>query len=459
MKRLFVILSGIVCFSVIGYSDQSGSLVVSPGSDVSWGCVLKPYETATLTITVAAPPPGYRLKSKTVAITSSSPDFCWGGGYSVVNSALTSAVTRVTVSCVWEPIPGEGGGPGTPPPNLYGSATGIASAQPGEYWNVADTHVLAVGNSVSVRAYKNDNEPAPSAWSISGPATIAGAGASATVAGTAPSASEFDVIVHSVCNETGQSDDELLTVVGVKSIEVDPDVVCVGNANVSYEITTQPEGYNYMVSYTPADTSTPGVKEVIATCGTSAATCSVIVVGFSGGTLSVEGGGNMRFYPSILGGDTVLNAETDNPPFPGAYFDGTGTTVPEGVTFNWRLSLKQYNTRTIVGMSNGVIIGTETTSGWDGGEEYAGTSFTITGTGEIHANDSPSQSYNVTKMYHDGVRSATFTDEFDLYLYGKICSNKILLDTQNWGWSFSFTLSTNAVGEVEYTVTSKDEIP
>ena len=196
-KRFFVILAGIVCFSGICYSDQSGSLVVSPGSDVSWGCVLKPYETATLTITVAAPPPGYRLKSKTVAITSSSPDFCWGGGYSVVNSACTSAVTRVTVSCVWEPIPGEGGaGPGTPPPNLYGSATGIASAQPGEYWNVADASVLAVGDMVTVNAYKDDNEPAPSAWSISGPATIDGAGASATVNGTTPSANEFDVTVQ-----------------------------------------------------------------------------------------------------------------------------------------------------------------------------------------------------------------------------------------------------------------------
>ena len=133
MKRYLVFLAGVVCFSGIGYSDQSGSLVVSPGSDVSWSCVLEPYETATLTITVAPAPSGYRLKSKTVAITSSSPDFCWVGGYSVVNSAGKSASTRVTVNCVWEPIPGEGGGgAGTPPPNLYGSATGIANAQPGE---------------------------------------------------------------------------------------------------------------------------------------------------------------------------------------------------------------------------------------------------------------------------------------------------------------------------------------
>ena len=66
------------------------------------------------------------------------------------------------------------------------------------------------------------------------------------------------------------------TVVAVLSIEAEPKVVCV-DGEVSYTVTTQPEGYNYMVSYTPADTSTPGIKQVIATCGSSAATCTVTV--------------------------------------------------------------------------------------------------------------------------------------------------------------------------------------
>ncbi|MDO9543201.1 MAG: hypothetical protein Q7J98_12905 [Kiritimatiellia bacterium] len=278
MKRFFVFLAGIVCFSGICLSNTNEhTLVVNANSDVFWDCVLKPYESAKLTITVGATPSGYRLESTTPSITNSSPDFCWVGGYSVVNSAGVSASTRVTVKCVWVPIGGPG--PGTPPPILYGSAAGTAVAQPTNYWNIADTPVVAVGTSVLVNAYKDDSEPAPSTWSISGPATIYPAGASATVKGTAPSANNFDVIVTSVCNECSATDDEYLTVVGVKSIKANPDIVEVGNANVSFEIKTQPEGYNGMVSYTPPDFNVPGSNDVVATCGTSAATCTVTVVG------------------------------------------------------------------------------------------------------------------------------------------------------------------------------------
>ena len=379
----------------------------------------------------------------------------------MVNSALTSAVTRVTVSCVWEPIPGEGGGgPGTPPPNLYGSATGIASAQPGEYWNVADTPELAVGNPVLVKAYKDDNEPAPSAWSISGPASIIGAGASATVMGTAPSASEFDVIVHSVCNETGQSDDELLTVVGVKSIKADPEIVAVGNKNVSYEIETQPEGYNYMVSYTSADTSTPGIKEVIATCGSSAATCTVTVVKVEFNSLSVERGRTMRFPPLVIDGNTWLDAETGDGLFSGAYFDGIATLLPDGLSINWELQFKQYYNRTMtVTYTNGVME-PYVESGWDGGDIYASTNYSTSGTKELISNDSPFVKFNVTAMYNNAVRSGTFSDVFNLYFYGKVYTVSIYeeLSRKNWGWSFSYILSTNASGQVEYTITDRQEI-
>ncbi|MDO9543204.1 MAG: hypothetical protein Q7J98_12920, partial [Kiritimatiellia bacterium] len=127
-----------------------------PNSDVSWDCVLKPYETAILTITVGATPSGYRLLSTTPDITSSNPDFCWAGGYSVVNSVGVSASTLVTVNCVWVPV--GGGGPGTPPPILYGSAAGTAVAKPTNYWNEADTPEMAVGDSVAVNAYKDDGE-------------------------------------------------------------------------------------------------------------------------------------------------------------------------------------------------------------------------------------------------------------------------------------------------------------
>ncbi len=136
---------------------------------------------------------------------------------------------------------------------------------------------MAVGASVQAHAYTNENSPAPSSSSVEGSASIQGAGANATVTGTSPSDEEYDVIVTSICNATGQSDDEYLTIVGVAAITGTPSVVCV-NGNVDYAIATQPTGHEYMVSWTPADTSTPGIKEAVATCGTSSATCTVTVI-------------------------------------------------------------------------------------------------------------------------------------------------------------------------------------
>lgn len=279
MKKI-IFLAGIIYSFGICYGNKSGSLTVSPGSDVSWSCVLEPFETATLTISIAPAPRGYRLTSTSpkVGITSSHPEFfIWGGGYSVVNSEGISATTRVKVSCVWEPIPGEGSGTGPSPPNLYGSATGTAVAQPGEYWNVATDLIIPIGGQTTVNAYKNQGEDAPSSWSVSGPADINGSGASATVIGTGASQNENDVIVTSTCNDCGQSDTEYLTVVAVIDIEAEPEIVCV-DGEVSYKITTQPEGFNHMVSYTPADTSEPDVHEVIARCGSSSVTTTVTVV-------------------------------------------------------------------------------------------------------------------------------------------------------------------------------------
>ncbi len=198
-----------------------------------------------------------------------------------MNTAGTSATTRVTVKCVWEwKAEGEGAGEGRKPPDLYGSATGIAKARPaGTYWNVADAHIVPVGVEIDVNAYTNANKLALSTWTVSGPATNIGpsVGESITIKGTSPSAEEYDVEVSSTCNECGKSDTEHLTIVGVVSIEAEPAVICV-NGEVDYKITTQPKGFEHMVSWTPADTSTPGIHEVIATCGTSSATTTVTVV-------------------------------------------------------------------------------------------------------------------------------------------------------------------------------------
>lgn len=126
-----------------------------------------------------------------------------------------------------------------------------------------------------MNAYKNQGEPAPSTWSGSGGINVAGHSTSATVTGNEAG----DGNVHSVSLDYPElSDDEAITVVKVISIVAEPDVVCVGAEDVEYTITTEPAGHEDMVSYTPADTSTAGIKEVVATCGTSEAECTVTVV-------------------------------------------------------------------------------------------------------------------------------------------------------------------------------------
>ena len=139
--------------------------------------------------------------------------------------------------------------------------------------------MLALGDSTHVNAYKDLGGAAPSTWSSSGNLSLLPKSTSAEATGIAASSVAWDSKVYSESSDyDGMSDDEPFTVVAVTSISAEPDVVCVGNSNIAYTVITQPAGFEYMVNYTPADTSTPGVKEVVATCGTSAATCTVRVL-------------------------------------------------------------------------------------------------------------------------------------------------------------------------------------
>jgi hypothetical protein len=96
--------------------------------------VLIPNESASLTIEIGAVPNNYRLKSQTNSLSSSHPEFfIWSGKYWVMNTAGTSATTRVMEGYVWEWFPDEGGGgggEGVKPPDLMGRAAGTATARP-----------------------------------------------------------------------------------------------------------------------------------------------------------------------------------------------------------------------------------------------------------------------------------------------------------------------------------------
>ena len=232
-------------------------------------------------------PKGYEYVSMSIE-TQTNSDFCWTGAgdrYCILNSVDKSAVAMVKATCTWKPKGGEGGGSGDAPlPVIIGTGTAIAIAQPGTYWNTADgVNVLALGMGTVVRALKDQGAPADSEWTCTTDQLMIlpfGDLTCVTATGIVTSASAWDANVHSESLDyKGLSDDEPFTVVSVASISAEPDVVCVGNSNIAYTINTAPTGFEHMVRYTPADTSTPGVKEVIATCGSSSATCTVTVAG------------------------------------------------------------------------------------------------------------------------------------------------------------------------------------
>jgi len=160
--------------------------------------------------------------------------------------------------------------------------TGSGPSEKGDYWNDAQEHLKRVGESETVYAWKDSHYAAPSTWSIvGGQATITanGNGATATLTATDASPNDTGTVVRSVSNaDPYPSDTEAFTYVAVTALTATPAVVPLNATNIIHTVTTQPAGHENLVNYTPADTSTPGIKQVIATCGISSATCSVTVV-------------------------------------------------------------------------------------------------------------------------------------------------------------------------------------
>ncbi len=202
--------------------------------------------------------------------------------FKVTNTKWESAHTRVSLTARWKLKSEEGeGGSGSGPGIISRTGVGDAYALEGELIVNADPAVVAVGAEATVSARASDSEytPALSDWTLypSPPAGFVGpwAGVSSVkVQQHVPGEAEVTAFY---CQNPEKNAAANVTFVAVTSIEADPDVVCIGD-DVSYTVTTQPAGHEAMVSYTPADTGTPGIKEVVAVCGSSSATCTVTVV-------------------------------------------------------------------------------------------------------------------------------------------------------------------------------------
>ena len=287
LNRLLAVMVMVCCGNAVAQTTTNHTLIIKPNEHVSWSCELWPAQSAEVVFVPDSAPKGYVYEGMSIEKTQPNPGFCWTGAgdrYCILNSLAKSAVAMVKATCKWIPERGSGGGSGGAPlPVLIGTGIATAIAQPGTYWSTAGgANVLALGMGTVVKALKDQGAPADSEWTCTTDQLMIlpfGDLTRVTATGIVTSASAWDANVHSESLDyKGLSDDEPFTVVSVASISAKPVVVCVGNSNIAYTIITAPTGFEYMVSYTPADTSTPDVKEVIATCGKSAATCTVTVV-------------------------------------------------------------------------------------------------------------------------------------------------------------------------------------
>ena len=205
--------------------------------------------------------------------------------FKVVNTYLVPATTHVRVDCLWvhEEEGGGGGAGGGGADVIPGWADGTAKVETeGTFYVKATPSVGGVGVPLIVNAYAGNDIPVDANWTIE-------SGEGYFVDDVYAGVKSVNVVSDEggqtevkgmYCVNTNFTDKKTLTFVEVLSISAEPDVVCAGTTP-EFTVVTNPEGYeNYTnlvsIAYNP---DTPGVKEVIGTCGTSAATCTVTVVG------------------------------------------------------------------------------------------------------------------------------------------------------------------------------------
>lgn len=291
--RVAVLTLAMVCFghtSVFG--DQSVSCTISPLDADNTTCqtiTLNSEETGSFSVNIDTPSDYILVGVVDGEPDGDNPDFLWINvgpeTNSVVNTAWTAGSTTVRVTATWKKTTDDGGGGGGGGGDglIVRWAQDTAIAQEGTLIVTAEPELLPVMTSDGslAQAFRSELSglyPANASWTVDDPAYIVGATFGENVTVQSDKAGTYEVCA-TTASPPPHSGSALVTFfdVTVTSIEADPDVVCVGE-EVSYTITTDPAGYETLVSYTPADTSTPGIKEVIATCGTSSATCTVTVL-------------------------------------------------------------------------------------------------------------------------------------------------------------------------------------
>lgn len=253
--------------------------------------------------------------------------------FEVCNTHLEPADSKTRVDCTW--VYKEGGGPGGGGGGadiIPGWAEGNAIVKTnGPYWIEASPPYAGVGAGIGVTALAGNRIPAVSDWEI-----ISGEGEFEEERYTVSSVSVVSdkagpvVVWGEYCMNRDFFDTKTLTFVEVVSISAEPDVVCAG-ATPEFTVVTNPEGEEYKglvsINYDP---DTPGTQDVVAVCGTSAATCTVTVVKMelTGSTSTTRG--NNETYTATVKPDGL------NPTF-NWKFTGGGASVQKstGTTKTW----------------------------------------------------------------------------------------------------------------------------
>ena len=268
------------------FGDQAVSCTISPldlDNTVCQTITLNSEETGSFTVGINTPS-GYTLVGVVDgAPTGGNPDFLWINTgpqtYSVVNTAWTAGSTTVRVTATWKKTISEGGSGGGGEGAIVRWAQDTAEAREGALIVETEPTVLPISQISVAQAFRSDESgryAVNASWTVDEPAFIVGADIGSSVSVQSDEAGTFGVHATTV-SPPPHSGSAIVTFVAVTSIKADHERVFVGG-EISYTVTTDPAGNESLVSIAPADTSTPGVKQVVATCGSSSANCTVTVI-------------------------------------------------------------------------------------------------------------------------------------------------------------------------------------
>jgi hypothetical protein len=203
----------------------------------------------------------------------------------LVNTAWEAGTTTVSSHGYWSKNGGggSGGGGGL----IHRWATGVASAGdvlgPDLVVKVSPA-TAGVSNGVSGSVFGTNVQtgaevPVSANWSVSAPGYFTNGGNqdvhSVSFSSDEPESVQVTAVNNGPPARQGSASAQFVKVV---SISADPAVVCLGNTNVSYTVTTTPVGHDDIVIIDYPLLVTPGIHEAVAHCGSSTTTCIVKVI-------------------------------------------------------------------------------------------------------------------------------------------------------------------------------------